>query len=152
MAAQTITKAGHCFLPTTRIPSSTFLDQTRSFWVLKWRSISNFFSSLKTRFDSVPSWMRKRRILHLWSRLSTTWAKSWCFLSCLNGDIFRSFRWTVDMVHTTHLTLLPDSGWISWGSSYNLFSSGFYQFGDSSSYETTLPWPILNISSLLITF
>ena len=34
--AHTITETKNCFLATTRDPSSPFLDQTRSFWVLKW--------------------------------------------------------------------------------------------------------------------
>lgn len=48
-ASQIITEAAHWFLVTIRDPSSPFPDPTRSFWVIKWCSTSNFFSSLKTR-------------------------------------------------------------------------------------------------------
>ena len=120
-----------------------------------WCSTTNFFSSLKTKFGSVPSWMRERRILHLWSRLSTTWAKSWCFLTCLNRDNFGSFRF-----HTTHLTLLLNMVPYDTFNSFAGFCVNFLGFllifslveftnyVSSTSSRTTLPWPLLNISSL----
>ena len=73
------------------------------------------------------------------------------FLDMLEyGDIFRSFRRTVDMVPYDTFDSFARF-WMDLLGSLNLFFGGFYQFGGSSNSETTLPWPILNISSILIT-
>ena len=52
---QTITETGHCFLATTRDPSSLFLDQTQLFWV---------FSGVQHRIFS-RNWKRGLAACHL---------------------------------------------------------------------------------------
>ena len=132
--------------------------------------MSNFFSSIKTRLGSVPASRRERRILALARRFSTVLADNNCFLLCLNGDIFRSLRRTVNMV--PYVTFASFAGWISLDfsglrknperpdikatrenvRSPNFLPGSFYQFRSPSTSRTALSWLILHISTFFIPF